>query len=166
MSNGSYHMASFIAARPNGVLSIAIAASVVVHTALYFAAPRYFAEFTQARTVRYDASLTPAERVMVAATPEPVQQVRRPRPKRFALADALPPAVPAMPEIAATTPDEPPAHIAPPVADTPAPTPVAAAAVTTAAKHRAPVFAERISIEYKLTSAIADGVANFRRPIY
>lgn len=164
---------SSLTRRPHGALTIAFAASVALHGALYFATPRYFAEFTPARAVRYDASLTPAERVMASATPLPVQKKRRLNPKQItvpeppanahneALPDALPPALPTM---AATAPDEPPTHIEPPVAITPTPAPAAAAvaAATAAAKHRAPVFAERISIEYKLTSAIADGVANFR----
>jgi len=56
-----------------------------------------------------------------------------------------------------STGSEPPSQSAPASVD-----PSASSAVTPAPARRAPAFAERISIEYKLITAITDGVASFR----
>ncbi len=182
MPNRQSSILYLTAAIPNRGLSVAVVVSGILHAAAYLAMPRFVEQFTPANVVRYDATLIPIERAIakIAAT--------APAAKRRVAAKIDPPAARpvsaanfAAPEnaIAVAAADavemtEPQAAQLRPIPATnnsgtesqPATVseaPTAVAPVTPPLPKRlTPAFAERISIEYKLTSSIADGVANFK----
>lgn len=181
MPNGQISIAYLTAAIPNRGLGVAVILSCVLHATAYFAMPRFVEQFTPAKVVRYDASLIPIERA-IATVATPGAAV-----KRRVAARIDPPAVRPVSETNFAAPENAiavaaadavertePQAIQEPVpatnnlgtesqAATVAEAPTTVAPVTTPSPKRvAPAFAERISIEYKLTSSIADGVANFK----
>jgi hypothetical protein len=168
-------------------VGLAFAASLIIHAGVYLATPRWANEFNAAKTVRYDASLVPAAAAVVNAPPP--TQAAKPRAKLAPLATkpsiksaanfAAPEnaiaviatnetsALDATPENTLTEPAaaEALAQTPPQInVNAPALEPLVSTIVEpkSTPKRVAPAFAERISIEYKLTSAITDGVANFK----
>ena len=189
MYSRSIKLLQFAAADPHNGLAIAILLSVAAHVLVYLVSPRYAAEFTPVKVVRYDAALIPIERAVPSASGRSAATVTKPRvvatpiprpaftpksaanffaPENFiavAAVDAtkfLSPIIDNLPPVqttpTGTTPDgnSPsalPVKVAPPNKVDPP--------LTAANKPTAPAFAERISIDYKLTSSIADGIATF-----
>jgi hypothetical protein len=169
---------------PNRALLLALAASLIVHAAIYLATPRWTEGFQPIKAVKYDATLAP----IVPTAPIPATAIAKaPRKIASPKPTAAPPAAPseanfAAPENAiavASAATDTVSNSAPPIETiaaaepvtkdiepTPdkAPAPEVVAEVPTAPtiKRALPAFAERISIEYKLTSSITDGVANFK----
>jgi len=189
------------------VLGLAVAASLLAHSIVYFAMLSHVNEFSPIKTLRYDASLvqlesqpeakptrapTPTPTLGSNAKPKPVaapqiqsvnttaakQDDFQEAPQKFSAETAseevataagslatqpslnvnadslsqLPAASSTPPSI--LEPDKPQA------VSTGQPEAKPEAQVET--KRTMPAFAERISIEYKLTSAVTDGVANFK----
>jgi Protein of unknown function (DUF3108) len=176
-----------IAAKRHRTLVVALLLSLAVHATLYFGTPDWVASFTPAKPAQYDATLaalapSPPVAMPSAAAKKPARTrakpvIRRPDISQRAVADsdaalssdasaAIDSAIAA--GLASATADIP--------VDIPVdiPTNVLAAASASAevatettnpkAKSSAslPAFAERIAIDYKLTSSITDGVARFR----
>ncbi len=168
-------------------LSIAFLLSVLVHAIAYWSPTNFEVAYSPVKTVHYDASLVPltASTPVSTASPQVAREKspqsaarRRTTPKSDAKFDApenaiavargdpdaqmatdagastktIEPVVEA-PRVDAAAPEAvAPAVVAPEPIAAPPPAPI----------RRAPAFAERISIEYKLATAITDGVANFR----
>lgn len=180
MPNRQISIAHVTAAISNRSLTIAIVLSVVLHAGAYLATPQFVERFTPAKVVRYDASLVPIEQA-IQKTTTPAPAVRRraasksnpPAARPVSAADFVAPenaiAVAATDQVAPAEPSIPPG-VAPVtgagVESQPTPTFEPSTPVVPPpapfSKRLAPAFAERISIEYKLTSSIADGVANFK----
>ncbi len=168
-------------AAPRRVFVLALALSVFAHAGLYIAMPRFVDEFTPVHTVRFDASLTPIQKSAVGSSRS--QATSRQKPRTMSK-PVLPAAVASKSEVNFAAPENAiavdaigPAGDAPPMGElSPAPAPIenlSAAqaevplpgpvqAVLSTPTRVLPVFAERISIEYKLSTAVADGVANFK----
>jgi hypothetical protein len=172
-------------------LALAFAVSAVAHALLSLGLPRYHSGFTPTVPTRYDASLapmraTPGTSLSTAAgaakkasprTALPVRASANVATTPSAADEAAPSAAPTEALTEATTntasatlpateaafsPPRPsasaeePTPAAPPhLPPTPAPTPVPPTRV-------APVFAERIAIEYRLSMSLSDGVATYR----
>lgn len=171
-------------------LLMAVLLSLLVHAIVYWSPLNMAISYSPAKSVQYDATLVPLSAVAVqpgVATQAPAPNIRpslpprRTRPKsqaNFAAPEnvIVAAAVESGPEttgdmdlpVSASAPppsslaETSPAAIAtvPPAAE--AAEPAAEPAVEPPPVRRAPVFAERIAIEYKIATAISDGVANFR----
>lgn len=176
------------AARPNRVLLFALVTSVVAHALVYVATPRWVEGFQPVKAVKYDATLTsivpivPTAPVATTATPKSSapKAPRKPSPPKLATApvptvaaseanfdapeNAIAVASAATDTVSNSVPTAGPLPPSEPLVNNA----LAAEVVPTAtsaepvAKRSLPAFAERISIEYKLTSSISDGVANFK----
>ena len=167
--------------RAGSAFWIAFAGSAVIHGMLAWMTPTFVESFTPVKVARYDATLTPIQQIK-PSPPRPPPRARAPR----AVAPATPPAMTPAPEatiasseIAASAeanatdrvalappPDDPPIERSPKKSAEDAELPRAVnvdppAAAPLATPRRAPPFGERITIEYKLTSNIIDGVASF-----
>ncbi len=168
---------------PRYGLVIAIFASTFVHAIVYLATPKYAEEFTPVKVVRYDAALTPIEKTATpAARPRAAPVAKKsvtptanarpaftPKSAAHFLApenaiavaavnndDFLSPLLDNLPTIRAAETETASSEPLPPTATTPGSPPA-----KTTNKPTAPAFAERISIDYKLSSSIADGIATF-----
>jgi Protein of unknown function (DUF3108) len=161
-------------------VGLALAASLCIHAAIYFAVPHWATDFNptnKAQVVRYDAALTPATPAPVVISATAVKPRAKPAPPTLktetnfsapenaiavASDEITPDTAVAMPNVIAAAEAS---EQTPPPALEPAPAPVVKAddiVKKNTEKRSAPAFAERISIEYKLTSAITDGMANFK----
>ncbi len=168
---------------------IALVISLCIHAAIYVASPYWAIDFNptnKAEVVRYDAQLTPAMSTPTAANVVAPNRVATAKPRAnpaplakkseanftapenviaVAPTDVVQELLVTAPNVIAASETSEPAA---PLAATTAPVVIAAddvvekVAASVATKRSAPAFAERISIEYKLTSAITDGVANFK----
>jgi len=173
-------------------VGVALAASAVIHAGIYFATPRWVNEFRAVKAVRYDASLIPATPTVISTPPlaraiKPRTKTGNPSaPAVKSAANFIAPenaiavaansvATAAADETAPNTALETPSTDAPVVQTSaeekpqmaqpaPASEPLqnAVAEAKATPRRMLPAFAERISIEYKLTSALTDGVANFK----
>lgn len=168
-------------ADPRHGLAVAIFASTFAHAMVYLATPKYAEQFTPVKVVRYDAALTPIEKTATPVPKVPAATVAKksvvPTPiarpvftptsaanffapeNAIAVvavnnADLLSPLLDNLPAIEVAE------KMAVPVDHASSTPPVGASAKATS-KPTAPAFAERISIDYKLTSSIADGIATF-----
>lgn len=161
---------------------IAVATSAAVHLGAVFTSPHFVSSGPDVAVARYDAWLLPPGRELLAAAAAPRPTAPKPRAVRTTpprATTAAPPAAPSdQPPEAAATAAEPPSAgeaIAPvsanpvttkdpePVAAMP-PVPVEAPLTAPAADvvaAAAPELPERISISYKATSSISDGVADY-----
>jgi len=178
--------------RDGRVLWIALAISVVTHAMLYWMTPGIELAFRPTKVAKYDASLVPIEQIAPAPAPTTAVRQRLRTQSAIPLRESVPAklarseadfvapensiavaspspvvevanAVPAddrLPAAAASQLPE-------PATESRASIPAEASeqslpATAQNAPRRAPAFAERIAIEYKLSTAIADGVASFR----
>jgi hypothetical protein len=163
---------------------VALLGSLAVHLAVYLSLPTAVATFNPAKVVRYDASLVPIEQLKASAPP------RRPNrpdaPLKRSVPEPSPTTQPAQPDTIGELPSAPnpdavadkttasaqagndnPSDAVSPATKPTEPTATAAAPEVPPVPEptraaTAPAFAERISIEYKLTTAITDGIASFR----
>jgi len=178
--------------RDGRVLWIALAISVVTHAMLYWMTPGIELAFRPTKVAKYDASLVPIEQIAPAPAPTTAVRQRlrtqsaiplresvpaklaRPEADFVAPENSIAVASPSpVVEVANAVPadDRLPAAAASqlpePATESRASIPAEASeqslpATAQNAPRRAPAFAERIAIEYKLSTAIADGVASFR----
>lgn len=166
---------SFLRNRRNMVLACAI--SIGAHALVYWSIPAFIAAWHEPPTAIYDAVLVPAAlEPSPSATAAVKASTARAAPRRPAKPPSAPPPPLTEPSFAApenaiaTAPASEPVPVAPPVAAVPEAAPEPAPAVPpvaeeaptpVAAAEAPPELPARISIAYRMTSSVSDGVADY-----